>query len=52
MNAEEYGRLADAAKLRAHSLRQEAINRFLDDVGSWLHSLWRRATAQREPRWG
>ena len=40
MDAETYARIMDAAKLRAHALRREAIAQFWRDAGALVRRGW------------
>jgi Ser/Thr protein kinase RdoA (MazF antagonist) len=54
MDAVEYGRLVEAAKGRAESLRREAIRELGDGLASLLHAAWARITRRgpRQSLWG
>jgi hypothetical protein len=49
LTPEQYSRFQEAAKQRAHTLRQEAMAQFWGDVGRWLA---RRFSAPPAPRKG
>jgi hypothetical protein len=49
MQLQDHGRTIEAATLRAHRLRREAIAKFWRDVA---HVLRRVVRSRNQPRWG
>lgn len=45
-HTEAFARAMEAAELRAHRLRREAMTQFWADAAQWLRALWRGAFAR------
>jgi hypothetical protein len=45
-STEDFARRMEAAELRAHRLRREAITQFWSDASRWLRALWRSLSAR------
>ena len=48
-HTEDYARQMEAAGLRAHHLRREAIHQLWQGLARWLRTLWRGALKTKSP---